>query len=122
VNIDNEPGRQYDEDPWQVQRCPLVDPGDLVWLRPVSPGEPAAIVAALRVARTMAQQLHEELARIGGGAEDTLVTPCLNDQGQPVVRVQMTVTGVRRLRRWLTTGGTGPPEITGTGTGDTHAA
>lgn len=121
---DSDNGQQSDDAEVCRQRCPLVDPTDLVWLRPVLPGEPARIVAALRDAQVWAVRLRAELYRLEVITHDWQVEPHVNDEGRPAVRVTLTVAGARQLNRMLFDDVADHPNPTGKepGDGSTHAA
>ncbi|HEX3790433.1 MAG TPA: hypothetical protein VHW44_21385 [Pseudonocardiaceae bacterium] len=87
---------------WEFVRSPLVDAGDLVWLRPVAAGEAANCVAQFVHAQRMAEQLRSTLVQIGVIGADARVIPSLTDAGAPVLRVLgLSPAGARRLHRLL---------------------
>lgn len=121
---DSDNGQQSDDAEVCGQRCPLVDPTDLVWLRPVLPGEPARIVAALREVQVWSARLRAELYRLEVITHDRQVEPHVNDEGRPAVRVTLTVADARKLNRLLFGDVADRPNPTGKepGDGNTHAA
>ncbi|HEX3790333.1 MAG TPA: hypothetical protein VHW44_20875 [Pseudonocardiaceae bacterium] len=87
---------------WEFVRFPLVDAGDLVWLRPVAAGEAVNCVAQFVHARRMAEQLRATLVQAGVIGADARVVPSLTDAGAPVVRVlRLSPTEAYRLQRLL---------------------
>jgi hypothetical protein len=75
------------------------------WVRP---GQARALLRAYQEAALVAAGLSEAMRRAGLVDQGCMAQPTVDDAGEPVVWLRLTVAGLRQLV-WLLTAGSGPP-------------